>query len=51
MLAEISESVVSLEQSVFVEGRQILDDHFLLNEVVAWSKASRNPLMKFKVDF
>ena len=44
-------SVVSLEQSAFVKGKQILDGPFLLNEVVAWRKSSKNSLLLFKVDF
>ena len=50
-LVEVIGSVVSLEQSAIVKGRQILDGPFLLNEEVAWSKFSKNPLMIFKVDF
>lgn len=38
-------------RSAFIKGRHILDGHFLLNEVVAWCKAYKNPLMVFKVDF
>lgn len=34
-LAEFIDSVVSMEQYTFVKGRQILDETFLLNEVVA----------------
>lgn len=43
-------SVVSIEQSAFIQGKQILDGPFLLNEIVAWSKASKNLLLIFKVD-
>lgn len=50
-LVEFIHSVVSLEQSVFIKGRQILDGPFLLNEMVAWSKASGNHMMLLKVDF
>ena len=42
---------MSLEQSVFIKGRQILDGLFLLNEVVSWCKGSKNPPFVFKVDF
>lgn len=34
-LAGVIGSVVSLEQSAFIKGRQILDGYFLLNKVVA----------------
>lgn len=47
-LAEVIVSVVSLEQPAFVKGSQILENSFMLNEVVAWSKAYRNPLMILK---
>ena len=50
-LVAIIGSIVSLEQSAFVKGRQILDGLFLLNELVSWSKATNHPLMIFKVDF
>ncbi|KAL7591684.1 hypothetical protein Lser_V15G34092 [Lactuca serriola] len=50
-LAEVIDSLVSVEQSAFIKGRQILDGLFLLNEIVAWSKASKNPILIFKVDF
>ncbi|XP_023771251.1 uncharacterized protein LOC111919929 [Lactuca sativa] len=50
-LVEVIHSVVSLEQSAFIKGRQILDGPFLLNELVAWSKSSKNPLLLFKVDY
>ena len=34
-LLEVIHSVVSLKQSAFIKGRQILDGPFLLNELVA----------------
>lgn len=39
------------EQFAFVKRRQLLDGLFLINEVVSWSKATRNPHLFFKVDF
>ena len=50
-LAYVIGSIVSLEQSSFIKGIHILDDSFLLNEVVAWFKASKNPLLVFKGEF
>lgn len=50
-LTEVIGLVVSLEQSAFIKGKQILDGPFLLNEVVAWCKTYSNPLLFFKVDF
>lgn len=50
-LVEVIQSVVSLEQSTFIKGKEILDGPFLLNKMVAWSKDCRNPMVLFKVDF
>ena len=44
-------SVVNIEQSTFIKGRQILDGPMMLNEIVGWSKARKRELMVFKVDF
>nr|GEV49138.1 putative RNA-directed DNA polymerase, eukaryota, reverse transcriptase zinc-binding domain protein [Tanacetum cinerariifolium] len=35
-LAKVVDSIVSLEQTAFVKGRQILDGPMLVNEVLAW---------------
>lgn len=43
-LTDVIGSVMSVEPSAFIKGRQILDDHFLLNQIVAWSKASKKIL-------
>ncbi|GJT77168.1 RNA-directed DNA polymerase, eukaryota [Tanacetum coccineum] len=50
-LAEVVSSVVGIEQSAFIKGRQILDGPLMLNEIVGWSKAKKRQLMGFKVDF
>lgn len=42
---------MNIKHSAFIKGRHILDEPFLINEVIAWSKASKNPLIIFKVDF
>lgn len=50
-LAKFIGFIVSLDQSDLIKSIKILDSPFLLNEVVAWCKASKNPLWVFKVDF
>ena len=50
-MATVIDGLVSKEQSAFVKGRQILDGPMILNEVVAWCKASKQKAMVFKVDF
>ena len=50
-LVTVIDGLVSTEQSAFVKGRQILDGPMILNEVLAWCKASRKKAMVFKVDF
>nr|GEV60827.1 RNA-directed DNA polymerase, eukaryota, reverse transcriptase zinc-binding domain protein [Tanacetum cinerariifolium] len=43
--------IVSEVQSAFVEGRQILDGPFILNEVLKWCKKKKKKSIIFKVDF
>nr|GEV66852.1 cysteine-rich receptor-like protein kinase [Tanacetum cinerariifolium] len=43
--------IVSQEQSAFNKGRQIIDDHLILKEVISWCKAKKEQLLMFKVDF
>lgn len=50
-LAPIMNSIISLEQSAFVKGRQILDGPLMVNEIVDWCKKRKKKLMVFKVDF
>ncbi|GJR92121.1 putative RNA-directed DNA polymerase, eukaryota, reverse transcriptase zinc-binding domain protein [Tanacetum coccineum] len=50
-LAKVVDKVVSLEQSAFILGRQILDGPFMLSELMAWYKKQNHKLMMFKVDF
>ncbi|GJW45828.1 RNA-directed DNA polymerase, eukaryota, partial [Tanacetum coccineum] len=38
-------------QSAFIANRQILDDPFILNELIHWCKAKKKKTMIFKVDF
>nr|GEY15367.1 RNA-directed DNA polymerase, eukaryota, reverse transcriptase zinc-binding domain protein [Tanacetum cinerariifolium] len=43
--------LVSDIQSAFLKKRQILDDPFILNEVIQWCKKKKKQSMIFKVDF
>ncbi|GKC26690.1 putative RNA-directed DNA polymerase, eukaryota, reverse transcriptase zinc-binding domain protein [Tanacetum coccineum] len=44
-------SCISAEQTAFIKGRHILDDHLNLIEVVAWYRKRKKELMIFKLDF
>lgn len=48
---EILDNIISIEQTVYVEDRNILDDAFLLKEVFSWTKKCKNKTLIFKVDF
>ena len=50
-VAQVVSSVVSIEQSAFIKGPQILDGPLMLNEIMGWSKAHKTEIMIFKVDF
>ncbi|KAL6508840.1 hypothetical protein OROHE_021399 [Orobanche hederae] len=44
-------SLVGLEQSAFIKGRQILDGPLILEEIINWYKDQEKRLLVFKVDF
>nr|GEX41117.1 RNA-directed DNA polymerase, eukaryota, reverse transcriptase zinc-binding domain protein [Tanacetum cinerariifolium] len=50
-LAVVIDDLVSMEQSAFIKGRQILEDPFILNKGVAWCKRNKQKSMVFKNDF
>ncbi|GKE02211.1 putative RNA-directed DNA polymerase, partial [Tanacetum coccineum] len=50
-LAKVVDSVVSMEQSAFIKGRQILDGPLMVNEILALYKKKKKKAMIFKVDF
>nr|GEW34398.1 putative RNA-directed DNA polymerase, eukaryota, reverse transcriptase zinc-binding domain protein [Tanacetum cinerariifolium] len=50
-IAGVISELVSDVQSAFVAQRQILDGHFILNEILAWCKKLKKQAMIFKVDF
>lgn len=43
--------LVGEEQTAFISGRYILDGPLIVNETLAWLKASKGKAMFFKVDF
>ncbi|GKD75490.1 RNA-directed DNA polymerase, eukaryota [Tanacetum coccineum] len=43
--------LISHEQIAFIKGRQILDEPFILNEIVSWCKSRKEQALLFKVDF
>ncbi|GJV32300.1 RNA-directed DNA polymerase, eukaryota [Tanacetum coccineum] len=50
-LSMVIGDLISMEQSAFVRGRQILDGPMILSEVIAWCNHKKNKTMIFKVDF
>lgn len=50
-LIQMIGSVINLEWSAFVNGRKILDNSFLLNQVIARCKTFLRRLNSFKVNF
>ena len=43
--------MVTIEQSVFIKGQQILDGPLMLNEIIGRSKAYKRENMIFNLDF
>ncbi|GJT09442.1 putative RNA-directed DNA polymerase, eukaryota, reverse transcriptase zinc-binding domain protein [Tanacetum coccineum] len=50
-LAKVVDSVVSMEQSSFIKGRQILDGPLMVNEILELYKKKKKKVMIFIVDF
>ncbi|GJU27410.1 RNA-directed DNA polymerase, eukaryota [Tanacetum coccineum] len=50
-LSFVISGLISDVQSAFVSNRQILDDPFILNELISWCKHKKLEAMVFKVDF
>lgn len=50
-LARVVETVVSVEQTDFIKGRQILDGPLLVNELLDWYKKKKKKMMILKIDF
>nr|GEU40487.1 RNA-directed DNA polymerase, eukaryota, reverse transcriptase zinc-binding domain protein [Tanacetum cinerariifolium] len=50
-LVGVLEDIVNEVQSAFITERQILDGHFILNEVIQWCKLKKKQSLIFKVDF
>lgn len=49
--AKVIDSIISLEQSANIKGRQILDGVLIMNEVVNYYKKKNKQLMIYKIDF
>ncbi|XP_071734542.1 secreted RxLR effector protein 78-like [Rutidosis leptorrhynchoides] len=49
--APVIDSVISNEQTAFIQGRQILDGPLMLSEIIGWFKKKKKNLLVFKVDF
>ncbi|KAL4559868.1 hypothetical protein LXL04_032014 [Taraxacum kok-saghyz] len=50
-LAAVVDSVVGMEQTTFIKGRQILDGPLMVNELVQWFKKRKKKMMLLKIDF
>lgn len=50
-LSGVMSSIIYVNQTTFVKGRNILDGVVVLNEVLAYAKRGGKPCMIFKVDF
>ncbi|GJW53439.1 RNA-directed DNA polymerase, eukaryota [Tanacetum coccineum] len=50
-LSQVVSSVVSEVQVTYIKVRQIIDDHLMVDEIIAWAKKHKNRLMFFKVEF
>ncbi|GKA13901.1 hypothetical protein Tco_0693547 [Tanacetum coccineum] len=49
--SSIRYELISHEQIAFIKGRHILDEPFILNEIVSWCKSRKEQALLFKVDF
>ncbi|GJU48519.1 RNA-directed DNA polymerase, eukaryota, reverse transcriptase zinc-binding domain protein [Tanacetum coccineum] len=50
-LSKVIEKIVSIEQSAFISGRQILDGPLILSGVIEWFRKRRKKMLIFKLDF
>ncbi|GKD04054.1 putative RNA-directed DNA polymerase, eukaryota, reverse transcriptase zinc-binding domain protein [Tanacetum coccineum] len=50
-LSKVIDKIVSIEQSAFISGRQILDGPLILSELIGWYKKRKKKMLFFKVDF
>lgn len=51
LLKKVIGKVVSLEQWVYIEGRSILDEPLVINELYTWAKKTKKKVLIFKFDF
>lgn len=50
-LCKVLGSVILVNQTAFLKGRNILDGVVVVNEIIEYAKKERKPCMLFKVDF
>jgi hypothetical protein len=50
-LGKVINSVISLNQSAFIKGLNLVDSVVIINEVVDWAKKHKKECLIFKVDF
>ena len=50
-LSMVIDDLVSMEQSAFIKGRQILNGPFILNEMLSWCKNHKHKATVLKIDF
>ncbi|GKA82912.1 RNA-directed DNA polymerase, eukaryota, reverse transcriptase zinc-binding domain protein [Tanacetum coccineum] len=50
-LSTVLDKLVSLTQSAFISGHQIIDGPLMVSEIIEWYKKQNKRLMIFKVDF
>ncbi|GKB52169.1 RNA-directed DNA polymerase, eukaryota [Tanacetum coccineum] len=51
IITSVVEDLISTKKSTFVKGRQIMDGHMILNEILNWCKQEKKKTLIFKVDF
>nr|GEU93982.1 RNA-directed DNA polymerase, eukaryota, reverse transcriptase zinc-binding domain protein [Tanacetum cinerariifolium] len=50
-LVNVLDGIVNEVQSAFVARRQMLDGHFIINEIIQWCRSKKRKAVIFKVDF
>ncbi|GKB29168.1 putative RNA-directed DNA polymerase [Tanacetum coccineum] len=50
-LVKVISSVISEVQTAFIKGRQIIDGHLIVDEIISWAKHTKRKMFFLKVDF